>query len=365
MENSLQLPAHLDIAVVAPFPSRQRIQEGWMSRIAAIDKILEPFSRLYLNFAPHHLHGRDDGLVQHTENSWELCISSEDPIHRSFVSGLVDLVNGVYVHTCHLAENIESFLPSGKFVVDMHGIVPEEEVMLGRPERSPKYTRIEKAVLMHCSHVVVVTKAMERHFKEKYPTINPNFHVLPIIENYAQSNRLISISSNELPVSVMYAGGRQVWQNIDAMLTLACDSKDRASFSFLSHEHAQIKARAQELNLEFSADYGFCSKSDLPNVYPKYDFGLVLREDTAVNRVSCPTKLCEYLDFGLIPIVRTPLLGDYKELDYAYITEAEFRDGFIPDRVSRNWMIDQNREVISKLRQHFTVSVPIIREWFK
>jgi hypothetical protein len=365
MDNSLKLPPQLDMVVVAPFPSHQRIKEGWMSRIAAIDKILEPYSRLYLNFAPHHLHGRDDHLIQHTDNSWEICINSEDPIHQSFVGALVDLVNGIYVHTCHLAENVEAWLPSGKFVVDMHGIVPEEEIMLGRPELSPKYTRIEQTVLRHCSHVVVVTAAMARHFKEKYPDINTDFHVLPIIETYAPVDSATATNSIELPVRALYAGGRQVWQNIDAMLQLAADSKTVATFSFLSHEYELIKSRAQELDLDSSAFYGFCSKLELPTAYKSHDFGLVLRDDTAVNRVSCPTKLCEYLDFGLIPIVRSPNLGDYQDHDYAYVTEAEFRGGFIPDASSREWMVDQNKDVISRLRQQFGKSVPIIREWFR
>ena len=92
------------------------------------------------------------------------------------------------------------------------------------------------------------------------------------------------------------------------------------------------------MNAPTKTVFNFCAKSDLGSEYQKYDFGLVLRDDTTVNRVACPTKLYEYMSIGLIPIVRTPALGDFLELNYAYITEDEFREGFFPDSLSRRMM---------------------------
>ncbi len=363
MINYLDFPENLQILVIAPFPSASKVQEGWMSRIAMVDNILATYSRLYLHFAPHHSHGRDDVLVQHTENAWEICISPEDSLHRAYVDQLMDMVNGVYVHTAHLAEYIEEWLPSGKIVVDMHGIVPEEETMMGRPHLAPKYERIEQSALKFGKKVVVVTHAMQHHFEKKYPHINANFYVMPIIELYPSINRELG-SKLELPVKALYAGGRQVWQNLDATLQLATDTQEFSTFLFLSHEYELIKYRANELKLSVQANYGFRNKKELPTEYARHDFGLVLRDDNAVNRVSCPTKLSEYLDFGLIPVIRSPSLGDFLTLGYAYVTEEDFRRGLIPDQASRVWMREANKAVIYKLRNIFGNSIKEIREWF-
>ena len=155
-----------------------------------------------------------------------------------------------------------------------------------------------------------------------------------------------------------------VWQNLDATLKLAQDTASFSKFTFLSHEFELIRTRSLELSYDIQASYGFRTKQDLPLEYAKHDFGLVLRDESAVNRVSCPTKLSEYLDFGLIPIVRYPSLGDFLSLGYAYVTEEDFRSGFVPDHASRVWMREINKNVINTLRKKFIDSVDEVREWF-
>ena len=106
---------------------------------------------------------------------------------------------------------------------------------------------------------------------------------------------------------------------------------------------------------------GHCRKEELCAVYGTADFGLILRDESPVNRVSCPTKLVEYLLFGLIPVVRSPHIGDFHRLGFAYVTEEEFRDGFIPDSASRDWMAEQNFHVASRLTEQFHVGVRELR----
>uniref|UniRef100_UPI0040266C07 hypothetical protein n=1 Tax=Phocaeicola vulgatus TaxID=821 RepID=UPI0040266C07 len=57
--------------------------------------------------------------------------------------------------------------------------------------------------------------------------------------------------------------------------------------------------------------------------YLKNDCGVVLRKDNIVNRVACPTKLIDYLQYGLIPIVLSPHIGDFYNLGYKYIEHDE------------------------------------------
>lgn len=351
----MNLPADLDIAIVAPFPTKERVKEGWMSRINAVDVIVRDKRRLYISFAKHHARGRDDKLTQIEDFGWEICLSPFDCEHQKIVSEIVDAARIVYTHTIHLAEYIQPWLRSRKIVVDFHGIVPEEEAMLGRPELSPKYEKIEQEVLRNARACVMVTRSMENHYRNKYPEISPRTIILPIVESLP----LIELPAQrdhrtELPVRAVYAGGTQVWQNINGMLDLACSTEHFASFSFLSHDWKLIEDVARKMNAPTKTLFNFCAKSDLGSEYQKYDFGLVLRDDTPVNRVACPTKLYEYMSIGLIPIVRTPALGDFLDLNYAYITEDEFREGFFPDSLSRRMMVQKNLAAVHSMRRIFS-----------
>jgi hypothetical protein len=350
--NELQIK----IAVVAPFPTEDRVQEGWMSRIAAVDRLLIDFPRLYIVFGDHHVAGVHDKLRQVTEKAWEICLNAKSSVHKSAMQQIVDQVQGVYVHTVHLAENIVEFLDSGKFVVDMHGIVPEEEIMLGRPECAPHFANVEQAVLTHARCVVVVTNAMTEHFAQKYPELRPRYLCLPIFETYASipERTPVAEGSEFVRPSALYSGGTQVWQNIDAMANLVSKTSELVRFSFYSHDFGTIRSKLAGLGEKHDLFIGAALKQDLPSIYVGHDFGLVLRDESPVNRVSCPTKLSEYLFFGLIPVVRFPRLGDFEEFGYWYVTEEEFLQGMIPDATSREWMREQNRLSIFRLMQRFT-----------
>ncbi len=357
------LPPEADIAIIAPFPTKERVKEGWMSRINAVDGILAGKRRLYINFAEHHVRGRDDRFMEMPDGGWEVCLSPSDIEHRHLVDEIVQAVRLVYVHTIHLAEFIQPWFGSGKIVVDFHGIVPEEETMLGRPELSAKYEKIEKEALRKARVCVMVTGSMERHYRDKYPEIRPRTIILPIVESLTLPERHVGMRDRpEVPVSVVYAGGTQAWQNINGMLDLACVVKDIATFTFLSHDWKLIADTGRKRNVPQKTDFKFCAKSDLVKEYQKHDFGLVLRDDTPVNRVACPTKLYEYLTIGIIPIVRSPALGDFPDLNYSYVTEDEFREGFFPDLLSRKMMARKNLETVSSMREMFANGAEKIRQ---
>ena len=67
-----------------------------------------------------------------------------------------------------------------------------------------------------------------------------------------------------------------------------------------------------------------CEPSDLHFYYEKSHYAFILRDDNIVNKVANPTKLIEYLYYGLTPIVLCPTIGDYCELGYEFISVEEF-----------------------------------------
>ena len=61
-----------------------------------------------------------------------------------------------------------------------------------------------------------------------------------------------------------------------------------------------------------------------------------MRDDIVLNRVAAPTKLIEYLSYGLIPIVKTINIGDSVKMGYEYILYNEDLNGLSAKKSDKN-----------------------------
>ena len=339
------------IAVVAPFPHPFIPLEGWMTRIVSIDRLLKGVPRIYLHFAATHRDAQD-AIISHDSERSEALLHPSGPYSAKLLSRLVEGVDAVYVHTLHLAEHLLPWLDTGKVYVDIHGVTPEEEMLLGRPDLSDRYEAVEQAVLQRAKCCIGVSTAMIEHYKNKYPSFEPRWLTLPVAPIFSTDLEITyRLPADGSRLVALYSGGTQVWQNLDAMLDLVEAMGDEVDFHFLSHDQEIIRQHIARRALPYQPLVSFCNKLDLPAAYSAADFGLVLRDDSAVNRVSCPTKLMEYIYFGLIPVVRSPVMGDFLKFGYTYVTEREFMEGFIPDAASRDWMIKHNLDVVCQIEE--------------
>jgi hypothetical protein len=89
---------------------------------------------------------------------------------------------------------------------------------------------------------------------------------------------------------------------------------------------------------------------DISRFYFTSDFGLLLREDLLVNRVACPTKLVEYLRFGVIPVMESPSVGDFPALGMTYVALEDLRSGRVPSIQRRRDMALHNAKIIRMLQ---------------
>lgn len=351
-----------EVVVIAPYVDGSVPIEGWYSRIRTIDTLFTDHPRTYVTFADHHRLGPDDDPIQHGPRVRQFNLNANEPRHVDIFSDLFRRASLLYCHTVHLAKDILPWLPSDKIVVDNHGIVPEEEELQGAYERAVLFADVERQVLDQVRNIVVVTRAMERHLREKYPATSARFIVLPIIERYAHVRDDRRRGPDWAPARILYSGGAQQWQNVDAMLRLADACHEFGEVVFLSHDPDSFARRAAELGIAPSRfKLTSARKDQVPGVYAAQNFGLVLRDDIAVNRVACPTKLSEYMDFGLVPVVRSPELGDFPEEGYCYLTEQELLSGFIPDRRTQNEIRRANYEVIERLAGRFATAAGVVR----
>lgn len=331
-----------------------------MSRVQAVDRIFSDWRRIYLDLYT----GAGEGppvAIEHDGRVTEYRVDLMQPSHHRLMEDLVARSRLTYVHTAHLGRYLLPLYPTGKIVTDMHGIVPEEERMLGRPAFATYYETVEHFILANSPVIVVVTEAMADHFRAKYPGSAAQFIILPIIEEFDVDWRQRRKRSAGDPYRVIYAGGIQAWQNIDRMIEIGSAAPAPLRFEFLSNQHETIRSLAEGTQLIERAEFGVVAKQELSRRYLDADLGFVLRDDTAVNRVSCPTKLSEYLAFGVIPVVRSPRIGDFEREGFAYVTDEELSLGLIPDEQTASEMRETNRGVLARLAERFTTSSEELR----
>jgi glycosyltransferase involved in cell wall biosynthesis len=327
------------VAVVAPFPRPGSVVEGWMGRIRAVDDVLSCTPRVYLRFDPNADGFAEPKLEQFIGEAIELTVRPGSEVHRKFIEQVITHSRFVYVHTVHLAKFVAAYVPSGKIVVDFHGAAPEEERMQGNDANGEYFDGVERAVISGSKRAVVVTHAMKEHLQAKYPDCAIDFIVLPIMErhDFALEDRPAQLSDGRF--SVVYSGGTQSWQNIDTMLDAVGRAALEAEYVFLSHDHERIGKLASELCPDVEFQGLVTDREGLRGYYARADFGFVLRDDSVVNRVACPTKLIEYMAFGIVPIILSPDIGDFKRHGYQYITLEEFASGVVPSEHQRKKMM--------------------------
>ena len=340
------------VLIIAPCPLGRSAAEGWMSRIRAVDRIFAGQPRVYLDVESGEVPPGPPVAVAHGE-ALEYRLDLMRPSHRQLLEALLQECRFAYVHTIHLARFLLPYYATGKIVTDIHGIAPEEERMLGRPAHGDFYEAVEAMVMATSRLLVVVTEAMRDHLLAKYPDCHAEFLVMPIIEPHAVDLAAREPRQPGTPYRVVYAGGTQAWQNIEDTLAIFASVREVCRFDFLSHEHAAISRMPAAKALGEAARFRVVDKADLAEAYLRADFGFVLRDPVAVNIVSCPTKLSEYLWFGVVPVVKSSAIGDFERLGYAYLTMADFAGMLFPDEGALAEMRAHNRAIIETMAGRF------------
>jgi hypothetical protein len=349
------------IAVVAPFPRPQTVTDGWRSRMAVVDRLFEEEPRVYLDVTDDRSVGAPEPEdVSELVRVYRLNVARAS--HYERLRNVVLSAEMVYVHTIHLARYVLPFYRTGRIVTDIHGAAPEEELLYGRKASCRFYDEVEKIVLAESRYAVTVTRAMVEHLRAKHPETRTEFIVLPILDaGDARPESDLGPRSPSGRPTVIYTGALQHWQNVDLMIETARDGIGRFDFTFLTNDPDGFASAARAGGIERLVSVKCAQKPELPGFYRRADYGLVLRDDLVVNRVACPTKLSEYLWFGVIPVVKFPGLGDFPRFGYRYVTLEDFRAGRLPDPDEQRAMRRSNYEAIEKVQATFEDGAKTLR----
>jgi hypothetical protein len=327
------------IIFIASFPALSDDKDGMVQRIASIDSLISDLPRIYLDISFRRFWFK---RVSHFPNV--VVFQLNGFLHFFAICSMLKKSRVVYIHSIYNSMRALSAYWLAKPITDLHGVVPEELFHAGKLWRARILNLIECIVLRRNMPLIHVTSAMQRHFLQKYKRGSKKDRVIPILPRLedARGERDHVIDAERDASSVIYAGGLQTWQNISLMLEKAAASP-LFRYVFLSGESSTLTRMVESIHV---ANYECISVSPkkVADYYLKCTYGFVLRDPILLNQVACPTKLVEYLYWGVVPIVLTPNIGDFAELGFAYILLDDFCAGRLPDSraVSEMRLINRN-----------------------
>ncbi|MBR9879745.1 MAG: glycosyltransferase family 4 protein [Gammaproteobacteria bacterium] len=358
--------------ILAPYPLEDSKQAGGLSqRVLAIDSVFLNTRRTYVSCS------FTKNVVKKRKHIFNNCSLLEINFffHFFLLLKLVTSTKIVYSHTIGNAAKVIPFIflfrrgnSKGRVLIcDMHGVVPEECQMYNKKVKALFFKIVEKIVVEKSSYIVCVSNNMIDHFSRKYPSAKNKAFILPIFRvggDEFECERKVANAYES--IKIIYAGGTQPWQNFDEMLSIArkclkkSDSGLKLSFEFWLPEKDREKYERLERSSESISFYSGSLK-DVIRAYSTSSFGFILRDDDLINKVACPTKLIEYLQHDIIPIVKSNNIGDFNDLGMEYISVEELL-ALDFNRKCFERMIIRNREVFGKHCKHIEDGISKVKE---
>lgn len=319
------------ILFLAPFPTSENIKDGMISRIKDIDRLFEDVDRTYLDLSLR----RNLKTIKKIDSVNVIELNAI--LNFWYIIKLVKEHNYFYTHSIFNMRFFWVFLlffdKKKKLILDAHGVVTEEMKYFDKKKYLSMYfSFIERFVFRRLSFGIFVTTTMSDYFKKKYPKSNFRsliYHIIPRdLKEFDVNSKEIQNKTNDR-INILYSGGVHSWQNIELMMdTISLNQIENLHYTILTNDVKYIKEEISKRGINpnvISVDSR--EPSELWKDYLKADYGFVLRDDNIVNNVACPTKLIEYLFYGINPIVLTPNIGDFKSLGYEYCELDDFNKG--------------------------------------
>ena len=315
--------------IFGDYPTADNIKDGMIQRIKAVDDELGEYNRIYVKLSLSSLKKKEQ-RIDSTTTLYCLNIL----LHYFFIIRLLKQVNAIYFHSI-LNYKYAILLPITLVPIrflDFHGAVPEEYSFLGGGWIKYNIIEwIEKQAVKKCTNLICVSYNMREHFLTKYPfSVSYNYIIKPIFPtnmlneydpNFSLSGFRESLNIGQDDVVVLYSVNLQVWQNFDVMMEIMNETMQlNYKYIILTGQKEEAIERLLERNIDIERVVVDCVlPTDLYKYYSIAHYGFLLRDEHVLNFVAAPTKLIEYLYYGMIPILKYEEVGDHRYYRYESI----------------------------------------------
>lgn len=330
------------ILFLSIFPYGKECADGASQRIIQIDRILENENKIYFGLSLHkYLLPKIKISKNRTEFRanimWSFLL-----IPYLLLSKYIYLHSIFSVFRCRILFKI---FATNKIILDIHGIVPEELEYCGEINKSRKFTQIEKLVISKSICLIGVTQKMLDYMVSKYNSKHIKVILLPMLTYDIELLKKDTDCPNDRQYDIIYAGGVQKWQNLDILANIVNSLPELKYALFVSHPE-KISELFQKKWLLRNVTHDV-----VINTLKQSSLGFICRDNHILNVVSCPTKLIEYIVFGVVPVVQNKHLGDFYDLGYEFFCCDDILENGFPEQSLIKEKQERNFIVLSKLKQ--------------
>lgn len=211
------------------------------------------------------------------------------------------------------------------YIIDYHGVAPEEFIQVGKSFRRINYEyykKMEKVTLQEAKGIVCVSNKFKRYIVENFnisedkvfviPSCIPSKYINFNIDKRLEIRKKLKLLDKKV---IIYAGGIGLWHCDEEMISLFKKMSDYdKSFYFIFLTHSDNKEIISKKMKDFGVDnenyiIDSVSHNEIYYYYMASDIGIIIRDDSLVNRISSPTKIAEYLSTGMT-LLSTNNIGD-------------------------------------------------------
>ena len=160
-----------------------------------------------------------------------------------------------------------------------------------------------------------VSRRMLEYYQKKFGYNNDNYVIMPCFNDQLKEDSFYN-EKYKKPTFV-YAGNLAKWQCFPQMIDLYKKIKEhlpQAELTIYTPDQEDALKILEQKGVEAIIKY--VPYLQLAEEIKGFKYGFLIREDDLVNNVATPTKMCNYLSNGIIPIFSN-VIGDFKD---------EFRD---------------------------------------
>lgn len=344
------------IIIVGPIPNYKNEQDGMLQRIKAIDDLFSDQERVYIsNVVPDMKFFLKETRRVLMGISTTMKPSSKSRIYKyaskKMAESFLHSAKAIYIHSISSANKIPFEVLSkyaDKIILDIHGCAVEEMEYDGSYTREDinKTACLEKFVFEKAKALICVTEAMANFYAKKYALPQSKFIVLPM---FSAGPTQLKPKLLKAKKTIIYAGTYLKWQNVDKMIELIACTHQNFEYRICTKDVSAFNKALSKKHIKNVPVYSV-SPNNMVNEYASASYGLLLREDIAVNKVACPTKAIEYFSCGVIPIVLQPSIGDFEALGYSYIKYEDILNNKLPSKLDEQKMIENNYLIMDKLK---------------